>query len=500
MGILKAFSKILRPSVKMEEADRSAPPDPRDIRAVFSGCADFAQREIKAGELTAFVFFIDGLTGGETVAREIIKPLSEGRLLSGATAKTAPEKLMEGGVFAASANLRDTLGETLSDILSGFCAVVFEGSGRAVCFEARSPDKRSVEAPKEEKVVKGSKDAFVETLRTNTALVRRKLRNENLKIMEFTAGSGSHTLIALIYIDGFTSPQIVAEASERLSNMEVEGVITAAAVEECLADQPKTPFPQLLTTERPDKFCLNLLEGRVGVIADGMPLGYLAPGTFAQFFKVPEDSANHFIVGTALTALRCAAMLLSLLLPALFAAVSMYHQEMIPAKLLQSMITAKQSVPFSSPAEVLVMLLSFELLQEAGLQLPNPVGETVSIIGGLIVGQSAVEARIVSPVVVIIVALSSVAGYTTPDQDMASAMRLCRFLLVFAAIAGGVFGMMTGLALLLYHLCTLESFGVPYLTPFVGTDVREMLRAVVRPPIRRGSLREKALKTRRRWI
>jgi len=499
MGIWRALTKILRPAARRATPDRSEKPTGDGVEAVFRRCADFISREITTGgNVRVRVFFLDSLTSGETIAREVLAPLTDAGRLAGVPAEELPEKLLSGAVFASSAMRRETLGAVVSDLLAGCCVLVLDETRTAVAFETKSRDKRSVDAPKEEKVVKGSKDAFTETLRTNVALVRRKLRSGELKIVEFTAGSETHTRTALFYIDGYTNPGIVSEAARRLSDMAVEGVLTAAAVEECLADQPRTPFPQLLTTERPDKFCLNLLEGRVGVVADGLPIGFLAPGTFAQFLKVPEDAASHFVVGTAVTLLRCAALLVSLLLPAFFVAVAVYHPEMIPTKLLQSMIAAKQSVPFSAPMEVLLMLVSFELLQEAGLQLPTPVGATISIIGALIVGQSAVEARIVSPVVVIVVALSGVAGYTTPDQDMAAAMRLCRFLLVLAAIGAGMFGLVAGLTLLLYHLCTLESFGVPYMTPFVAAGPRELLRALVRMPLREGSVRERALHTRRK--
>ena len=212
----------------------------------------------------------------------------------------------------------------------------------------------------------------------------------------------------------------------RLNKIKTDGILTSADIEENISDDPRSPFPQLITTERPDKFCLNILEGRVGILADGLPIGYLAPGTFSQFFKVPEDRAGHFTSATVLTVLRYAALLITLLLPAFYVAVAMYHQEMLPTKLMQSIIRSKQSVPFPTAVEVLLMLISFELLQEAGLRLPDPIGETVSIIGALIVGQSAVEAKVVSPVVIIVVAIAGIAGYTMPNQDMGAALRLCR--------------------------------------------------------------------------
>jgi hypothetical protein len=220
-------------------------------------------------------------------------------------------------------------------------------------------------------------------------------------------------------------------------------------------------------------------------MADGLPMGFMVPGTFSQFMKVPEDQSNHWLIASALTLLRYLSLILSLLLPAFYVAIAMYHQEMIPTKLMQSMIDAKQSVPFPTAAEVIMMLIAFELLQEAGLRMPNPIGETISIIGALIVGQSAVEARIVSPVVVVVVALAGIAGYTMPNQDMSAALRICRFLLVLLAIVFGMFGLTIGCGLLAYHLSSLESFGVPYMSPFAGEDGRYFDRALFRISMRK---------------
>ena len=492
MSITGAFSKLFR---RLSQ-DGAEIPSAEYMRNAFSDCADFVERPVvTGGGEKVTLCFIDGLVSGEAVAREVLMTLTDKTRLSGLTARETIDRMLEGAVCSGAAKLQMTAQGVSEDLLSGRCAVIFDGEGAAVTFDVRSHEKRSIDQPKEEKVVKGSKDAFIEPLRSNTALVRRRIVNENLRIREIEVGTRAKSRIAVIYIEGSTNKEITDEVLRRVSAIDAEGIITAAMVEENITDNPRTPFPQLMTTERPDRFCLNILEGRVGIIADGLPIGFLAPGTFAQFFKVPEDLASHYTVGTVLTALRYIAMVISLVLPSFFTAVAMYHQEMIPTKLLQSIIDAKQSVPFPAALEVLMMLIAFELLQEAGLRLPNQVGQTVSIIGALIVGQSAVEAKIVSPVVVIVVALAGISGYTVPDQDMASALRICRFLLVLAAIVAGMFGVMAGCMLILYHLCTLESFGVAYMTPFTGASAREALRAVSRRPARKRSMKEPALRT-----
>ena len=227
---------------------------------------------------------------------------------------------------------------------------------------------------------------------------------------------------------------------------------------------------------------MHLLDGRVGILVDGLPLGFVLPGGLAAFMRVPEDSADHFLVASMLTLLRWAALFLSLCLPAAFVAISMYHQEMLPVKLLLSMTAAKQFVPFGVAAEVIAMLLSFELLQEAGLRLPDPVGQTASIIGALIVGQSAVEAKVVSPIAVIVVALAGICGYVMPSRDLGAALRLCRLIFVLAAVFMGLYGLMAALALLILHLSTLESFGAPYTAPFTDREGPGALTGLIKRP------------------
>ncbi len=465
------------------ELAEDAPVTAAAVEAVFRGCYDFEARTLHLGgdtENPVTLCFIDGLVSGSDVAEQVIKPLTDPERFAGVRDAAAVSRMLGGSVYVYTAKHREKLGDAAGDLLNGFCALIFDAERAAVTFEVKSQQRRGVEAPKEEKVVKGAKDAFVETMKINSTLVRRKLRNPHLKIKEFTLGTRAETSVTLVYIDGFTNPELVAEASRRVERIHTEGALTSAVIEENIVDNYRSPFPQVISTERSDKFCMNILEGRVGLLVDGLPLGFLVPGTFSQFMKVPEDHSGHFIVASALTLLRYISVALTLLAPAFYVAVAMYHQEMIPTRLLQSMIEAHASVPFSTAMEVILMLLAFELLQEAGIRLPSPIGETVSIIGALIVGQSAVEASVVSPVVVVVIALAGIAGYTMPNLDMGSALRLCRFLLVLAAIALGMFGVAMGCALLVYHLSSLESYGVPYMSPFAGSEGRHLTRALLR--------------------
>jgi hypothetical protein len=469
------------------------------LRGLFSGCADFQTRAVRVGgrgAVSADCCFFDGLVSGAEIAETLLRPLTDPARFGDVKSEAeALATVLGGQVYGASARECRTADEAAQALLSGCCLLVFDGLGRAAAFEAKTDRQRAITDPASERALKGARDSFVETLRVNTSLLRRHLRTPALKLRAVTLGRKSNTRAEIVYVDGVADPGLVEGLESRIMRVETDGVLTTGEIESCLSDSIRSPFPTLLLTERPDRFCLNLLEGRVGLLVDGIPLGWLLPGTLSQQLRVPDDVSKHFLPASAMTLLRHLALLTMLLFPALYAATAMFHQEMLPFRLLLSIIESKQSVPFSTALELLGMLTAFELLQEAGLRLPKSVGETVSIIGALIVGQSAVEAKVVSPIAVIVVATSGIAGYTVPDQDLALALRLCRFALVLAAIAAGMFGIAAALSMLLWHLCSLDSFGAAYLAPLTDGDARDWLRALLQPPPWRNLLRDRRLHT-----
>ena len=484
-----------------------APPDARRVSSVFlkdifSGGGDFQLRAVwPGGEHVPNISlcWIDGLTDGAQIAEDVLRPLTEARRLSGADSDGDRFRLLvHGAVFACAMQERMTVGEVAGDLLHGCCAVVFDALGSALTFETKSAAVRAVSAPTVEKTVKGGKEAFVETLRTNTALVRRRLRTPALRVEQTVVGRRSGTDVAILSLDGVADDTIINVLRRRLDALDLDGLTAAGQLEQYLTAAPASPFPQLLHTERPDKFAEELLNGRVGLLADGLPLGFLLPAALPAFLQVAEDRGQHFAVASGLRLLRWVALGISLIFPALFVAVAMYHQEMIPTRLLQSMIAAKQDVPFSVAVEVLTMLAAFELLMEAGIRLPDPVGDTVSIIGALIVGQSAVEARIVSPIAVIVVAAAAICGFLMPSRDLGAALRLGRLALTLLAVFLGLFGPALGLCLLLWRLAGIESFGQPYLSPLSEGGLIAGLRVLLRPPLPKDKLRPEGLSPKNR--
>ena len=464
---------------------------------IFDSCDDFQKRTVEIGgqpDITVSVCWLDGLTSGADISEDVLRPLTQAsRFLDTGTEETVMTRILEGAVYSYSVKRRDNCDDTVSDLLNGYCAIVFDAAHAAVTFEVKSDKMRSIEQSSLEKSVKGSKDAFIETLRVNTSLVRKKLRTARLKSTETVIGRKSRTGVSVMYVEGVAEEERIGELLERLDAIDIDGLTAAGNLEQYTAQQPRSLFPQMLHTERPDTFANWLLEGRIGILIDGLPIAFVVPATLPQLMKVSEDRAQHFLVASMLVLLRYAALLIALLLPALYVAVAMYHQEMIPTQMLVSVIDAKQQVPFATATEVLGMLVAFELLQEAGLRLPSPIGDTVSIIGALIVGQSAVEARIVSPIAVIIVAFSGISSYTLPSQDLASAVRVLRVLLVLSAMAAGIFGVMAAVTGLVWHLCTLESYGVAYLSPFVDGGSGGWLWSLLRQPLWKDKYRDPAV-------
>ena len=473
-------------------------PSPEGLQALFSDCVDFQSRQIRIGLDTPLclpLFWLDGCVSGSALTEEILRPLTQAvRAGSVCSESACLERLQEGAVTRCSLQRRECLADVADDLCHGCCALLFPSLGAALCFELRS-DKRAVSEPTLEKSLKGGKDAFVETLRVNTALVRARLATPELKIAERCVGRRSRTKVSLLYLEGIADPETVAELSRRLNRLDPDVLLACGPLEEALADTPDSPFPQLLHTERPDRFAMQLAEGRVGLLVDGLPLGLLLPVTLAEFMRVTGDGSMHYTVATLLTALRYAALSLSALLPGFYVAVALYHQEMIPTRLLLSIIQAERDVPFSTAMEVLGMLAAFSLLQEAGLRLPNPIGDTVSIIGALIVGQAAVEARVVSPIAIIVVALSAIACYTLPSQDLGFALRLTRLALLLGAIFGGLFGVGCVSFLALLHLADLDSFGVNYTAPLSDGREAALRRLLLRGPWRLDRFRDPLLHT-----
>lgn len=457
------------------------------IKSVFGMNLDFIVREFRLGVTNreAFLVYLDSLTSEARISDNVLKPLIlESRIAGIDKDGINIIELVEKSILTSAivrkrvSNMMDVFGE----ILYGSAALFIDGADEAVITEIKEWPQRNVEKADVEGVVRGPKESFTENISVNTSLVRRRMRSPKLVIEGMTLGRMTNTTVAVGYLRGVVSPGLCREVKKRVSRIDIDAVLESGYIEELIQDDPYSPFPQIVYTEKPDRVVAALLEGRVCIFTDGTPMVLFVPGLFNDLLQNPEDYYERYHFATAIRLLRYLGLAVSLLLPSFYIAVITFHQEMIPTQLLISIVATREGVPFPALVEALIMELTFEALREAGLRLPRAVGQAVSIVGALVIGQSAVMAGIVSPLMVIIVAITGIASFMIPSYNLALSMRLIRFPIMFLAATLGLFGVMTGVLFILIHLTGIRSFGVPYLSPLAPMKLSDLKDYMVRAP------------------
>lgn len=502
MLLTKLFNKILTLREKTDSHQNSAgqPKEERPLsshidqnlqalRQIFDLCSDITFRELRLNtedSPRAFIVFASSLCDPTQINEAILKPIMQEipSLPAGLqlTKANIQRVILERLLNIRTAQTSEDILQLVHLVLQGNLALVIDGSNTAIIAGVQGMEQRSVDEPTTEPNVRGPRDGFVESLTTNISLIRRRIRSSRLKIETAEVGVLTRTKIAVCYLQGIANDKIVEEAKQRLRRINTDSILTSGAIEEFIADQSFSLFPLIQYTERPDRTAGSLLEGRIALVVDNTPSVLLVPCTFLPLMQAAEDYSNTSPFATFIRVLRFIALNIALLLPALTVAVLSFQQDFLPTQLIETLSNTRQDLPFPIFVEIILMEFLFELLQEAGARLPQTIGQAVSTVGGLVIGQAAVSAGFISPVTVIVVALTAISSFTLPSYAAENSIRILRFaLIIMAAILGSV-GVILGLMVILAHLCSLRSFGIPYLSPFAPLSLRDLKDSFIRVP------------------
>jgi len=489
---MSLFSKNKKGSEKKEIKNRST--DSLDIniakvKQILKDCDDIVYKEFVVGEeqkLRFTLVYVDGMSDRNLLNLAVLESLM---IDARKVAPDAPEiidKLYElvryGNIPASELKESEDLDEAILDILIGDAVLFIDGTATLITIGAKGWPLRSVSEPNTESVLRGPRDGFVETFRMNTALVRRRIRDPRLKLKQMRIGRRSKTDVGVFYIEDIARKELVDEVFRRLESIEIDAILDSGYIEQLIEDNPYSPFPQIAITERPDHVASELYEGRVVILVDNTPFALIVPATLNSMYQSPEDYYDRWVIATVLRFIRLAASFIAMLLPGLYIAFTSYNPGIIPTKLVLSISASRQGVPFPAVVEAFIMEMTLELLREAGIRLPAPIGNTIGIVGGLVIGQAAVQAGIVSPIMVIVVAVTAIASFANPSYNLSIGFRLMRFGLMIAAGTLGLYGLTLGFILIITHLARLKSFNVPYLMPYVAMKPEELKDSFVRVP------------------
>ncbi|SDW19503.1 spore germination protein [Paenibacillus sp. CF384] len=450
------------------------------LRSIYDRCEYVTIHEfVLSNRRNAALIYIENLSGKEAIDKFVLVPLiaESSWLEAGESMKAIQEKIPVSKIYTV-----DQIADVIERVSIGYPVLLVDLEDQGLALGLSQSTNRSIEEPIAESIVRGSRDGFTENLMTNTSLLLRRIRSPKLKMNCIKIGRYTQTDVVITYIDGIADSDLVSEITARLKQIDVDGILESGYLEEFLEGNSYSPFPQFIATERPDVTCSNLLEGRIAILVDGTPFTIIAPTTFFSLLQSPEDYNNRFIIGTMIRWLRYLFIGISLLGPSAYIAILTYHHEMIPTILLLSIVESREDIPFPALIEALLMEVTFEALREAGLRLPKQVGPAVSIVGALVIGQAATAAGLVSFPMVMVVAITGIASFLTPHYTLGITIRMLRFPIMIMAGMMGLLGIILSLILIVVHLSTLRSFGIPYLTPLAPFKPNELKDVLIRAP------------------
>ncbi|RXT03998.1 spore germination protein [Ammoniphilus sp. CFH 90114] len=453
------------------------------IKQLFHDCSDVVYRELTLQpHVQGVLIYIDGMVDSDMISDHALTPLLFRFGQQAVEPDTRIPNLLENGQSVSQVSEAKTVSEAVNAILTGNAVLLVQRFDRATILSVRGGTRRGVQEPNTESVIRGPREGFSENLRTNSALIRFRLKSPQLKMVPFVLGEHTQTNIALAYMEGLADPDVIKEVTARIKDIKIDGVLETGYLEELIEDDPYSPFPQVQYSERPDTIAGQLLEGRFVILVDGTPFALSGPVTAVQFLQASEDYYERYMIVNLIRWLRYIFLFISLLFPAIYVAVITYHHDMLPTNLIYTIAATREAIPFPALIEALIMEVAFEALREAGIRLPKTVGQAVSILGALVIGQAAVEAGIVSAPMVIIVSITGIASFTIPRFNFAITVRMLRFPIMILAGVFGLYGIIIAMMWIIMHMCSLRSFGVPYMSGFAPLNLNELKDTFLRVP------------------
>jgi spore germination protein len=463
----------------------------QNLDILFKNCMDVVKREVDIGKEVPFRIYgvyIDGMVNREILENFFLGRIIDYKNLNGDIVEhraTPTQIIMQH--FSATFDIKEveTMDDMVRAVLSGDSAIFVDNSEKGLVIATRGWPNRGVGEPSSENVVRGPRDGFTETVRFNTVLIRRRIRDTKLKVNMMSYGTRSRTDVAIMFMEDIAKPELVEEVMRRLNKYEVDAIFDSGYIEQLIEDSWKSPFPQTQATERPDKVASSLLEGKVAIVVDNSPFVLILPTTLNAFYQASEDYYQRWQIMSFTRILRYIVSLISFTLPGLYIATLNFQPGMLPTPFAISIAASREGITFPTVLEILVMELTFELFREAGIRIPGAIGHVIGLVGGIVIGQAAVEAKIISPMIIIIVSFTAISTFAIPDYSLTSAFRLLRFFFIILAAMLGLYGFLLAMLFMTAHLSSLESFKVPYLAPYNASDrnrFRDLKDTILRFP------------------
>ena len=488
---MKRGGKLLKKLEESRKVSANLRENEKYLRSRLEKCSDILIRPMRLGDkhkVDCLMVYIE-----VAVSNMMLDDSALGKMINHFW-EISPEDIQEfvrhNSLGIADVKKLENLDESIDAMLAGNAVFFIDGYDKAMKISSKGYPSTGVMEAESEKVLRGSREGFSDSVKSNSALVRKRLRDTRLKVEEYKIGVRSHTLTQVLYMDDLVHEGLLEEVKERLEEFQIDGILDSGMLEQLTEDVWYSPFPQYQTTERPDRAVQEILKGKVVILCDNSPEALILPGNFSSFMESSEDWYHRFEMASFLRILRYLAVIMATVLPGLYLAVIRFHTQILPSALILSFAEAREGVPFSSVVELIFLELAFELIREAGVRVPGSLGNAIGIVGGLVIGQAAVEANLVSPIVVMIVALTALGSMTVPNEEFAAAFRLVKYGFLILGGYLGIYGIVLGVYLVIGHLAGLISFGIPYLVPFIKKEQKGSRgEGILRVPLRKRVLR-----------